>query len=66
MKEATTCIKKVDFVLVGTKFTVRTGGARYDNWNAFVKRADKILERDFQCTDEDFGRLCVRNSVASG
>lgn len=49
------CLPTADFVIVDPTFAIEPG---QDVWNDFVEQASNVLRQDFECTDEQWGRLC--------
>lgn len=50
------CLPTADFVIVDPTFEIEPGQAV---WNEFVEQASDILRLDFECNDQQWGRLCA-------
>mgnify|MGYP000526981362 CR=1 FL=1 len=63
------CLPQAEYVLIDETFRpIKVGPYGYgvigsfDNWNALVEEVGAFVDETFTCTDEQWGKLCSRNS----
>jgi hypothetical protein len=52
------CIQGVPTLLVAESFRIDDGPGVTEDWNAFVRAAEQILERDYDCDAATGMRVC--------